>query len=86
VVVAVFAVLPMDVAIDDVVDVAVVRDRDVIASDAVNVRARMRAASVRRIARNHVGLAELVLVDMVAVRMVQVPIVHVVDVVVVHDR
>jgi len=70
VVVAVAAVLAVDVALDDVIDVAVVRDRDVIAADAVHVGARMRAAGVRRIAGDHIGRAQLVLVDVVAVRMV----------------
>ena len=32
-----FAVLAMDVPVDDVIDVTVVRDRDVLAADAVDV-------------------------------------------------
>ena len=83
VVVAVFAVLAVDVALDDVVDVAVVRDCDVVAAHAVNVVARMRAAGVLRIARRKIRSRELMLVDVIAVRMVQVPIVNVIDVVVV---
>jgi hypothetical protein len=79
VVVAVVVVQPVDVAADDVVDVPVVRDRDVFAPDAVQMVRRMFVA-VMADARHDVGRTELVFVDVVAVRMVQVPIVHVVDV------
>jgi hypothetical protein len=83
VVVAVLAVLTMDVPADDVVDVTVVRDRDVLAADSVHVIDRMRVARMRGIARNDVSGAELMLVDVIAVRMVEVPVVHVVDVILV---
>jgi hypothetical protein len=85
VVVAVFAVLAMHVAAYDVIDVAVVRNRDVLAADAVHVIARVGIARVPRIARHHVAVAEFVLVDMVAVRMMEMSVVHVVHVIVVDD-
>ncbi|GAC1306693.1 MAG: hypothetical protein NVSMB21_09750 [Vulcanimicrobiaceae bacterium] len=85
-IVAMLAMLTMDVALDDVVDMPVVRDRDVLAADAMNVARRVRAARVRRIARRHdVGSAELVFVDVVAVRMVEVRVMHVVDVIAMTD-
>ncbi len=80
-IVAVFAVLAVDVPVDHVVDVAVVRNRDVRAADAVNVIARMRSASVRRIAGKNVDRAQLVFVDVIVVRVVEMPVVHVVDVI-----
>ena len=85
-VVAMFAVLAVDVSLDDVVDVAVVRDRDVVAAYAVHVVSRMGAAGVLRIAGCEVRGGELMFVDVVAVWMVQVPVVNVIDVVVVDHR
>ena len=84
-IVAVLAVLAMHVAVDDVIDVPGMRDRDVFATDAVNVIDGVRRAIVR-IATLQIVLAELVLVDVVAVRVVQVAVVHVIDVIVVPDR
>jgi hypothetical protein len=86
VIVAVLAMAAMRVTLDDVIDVAVVRDRDVLAPDAVLVIPRMRVAVVAGAARRDVVRAELVLVDVIAVRMVQVAVVHVIDVAVVHHR
>ena len=84
-IVAVLAVLAMHVTVDDVIDMAGMRDRDVFAADAVNVIYGVRRAIVR-IAALQIVLAELVLVDVVAVRMVQVAVVDVIDVIVVPDR
>ncbi len=80
------AVLTMNVTVDDVVDVSVVWDRGVPATDPVNVIARMCSADVRRIARAEIGRREFVFVDVVAVRIVQVRVVDVIDVIVVADR
>ena len=85
-VVAVFAVLTMDVAIDDVIDVTPMRQRFVAATDAVHVRGIVRIAGVPRtidrVGRRH---GELMFVDVIAVDVVQVAIMNVVDVVVVTD-
>lgn len=85
-VVAVFAMLAMDVTLDHVVDVSVVRNRGVFATDAVNMIGGMGAAGVRRIARHQICGSELVFVDVVAMRMVQVGVVNVIDVVVMAHR
>ncbi len=50
-VVAVFAVLAMQLAVDQVIDVTVVRDRDVFAADAVEMLARMAVVGEPGIAR-----------------------------------
>ena len=84
-VVTVFAVLAMDVAAHDVVDVSGVRNRDVLATDAVHVFRVVSVARMPRVARHEVGGAEFVLVHVAAVRVVQVTVVHVVHVVVVAD-
>jgi hypothetical protein len=76
----------MDVTADHVIDVPVVRDRNVFAADAVNMIARVRVARVVRVARNEIGGRELMLVDMVVVRMMEMSVVRVIDVVLVHDR
>ncbi len=81
VIVAVLAMLAMHVTVDDIIDVPGMRDRDVFATDAVLVIARMRIARVAGIAGRHVVLSELVFVDVIAVRMVEVPVVHVIHVV-----
>jgi hypothetical protein len=81
VIVAVLAMLAMHVAIDDVIDVPDVRDRDVFAADAVHVIERVRIARVIRIAASEIVLSEFVFVDVIAVRMVEVPVVHVVHVI-----
>jgi hypothetical protein len=78
-------VLTMHVAVDDVIDVPGMRDRDVFAADAVDVIRGVRRAIVW-IAALQIVLAELVLVDVIAVRVVQVPVVHVIDVIVVPHR
>lgn len=85
-IVAVFAMLTVDVPVDDVIDVTVVRDRDVLATDAVDVVYGVRTAVVGRIARQEIGRAKLVFVDVIAVRVVQVGVVHVIDVIAVPDR
>ena len=78
-----FAVLAMDVARDDVIDVPLVRDRDVLAADAVLVLPCVRIATMTRIARLQIARAELVFVDVIAVRMVEVTVVGVIDMIVV---
>jgi hypothetical protein len=80
------AVLAMELALDEVVDVALMRHRDVFAPDAVDVVVRVRAAQAERIAGPQVRRIELVLVDVTAVRVMQVAVVHVVDVIAVADR
>ncbi len=80
-IVAVRAVLTMHVACDDVIDVSRVRDRDVLAADAVHVIDRMRIARVARVAAREIVLPEFVLVDVIAVRMVEMPVVHVIHVI-----
>ncbi len=68
--VAVFAVLAVELALDEVVDVAQVRYRDVFAAHAVNVIVRVRAAQSERVAGAQVRRIKLVLVHMAAVRVV----------------
>lgn len=84
-IVAVFAVLAVEMTVDDVIDMSAMRDSDVFAAHAVNVIERMRAARVRRIARLQIGGAEFVFVHMIAVRMVQVRVVNVIDVIAMAD-
>jgi hypothetical protein len=81
VIVAVLAMLTMHVPGDDVIDVSGVRNRDVLAADAVHVIDRMRIARVVRIAAREIVFSEFVLVDVIAVRMVEMPVVHVIDVI-----
>ena len=86
-IVAVLAVLAVHVTVDDVIDVTGMRNRDVLAADAVNVIVVMRVAGMApRIARREIALAELVLVDVILMRVVQVTVVHVVDVIAVTHR
>ncbi len=84
-IVAVFAVLAVEMTVDDVIDMSAMRDSDVFAAHAVNVIERMRAARVRRITRLQIGGAEFVFVHMIAVRMVQVRVVNVIDVIAMAD-
>ena len=84
-VVAMFAMLTVDVAIDDVIDMTLMRNRHVLAADAVFVIPRVGIAAMARIARFHVARAEFVFVEVIAVRMVQMAVVRVVDVVVMAD-
>ncbi len=84
-IVAVLAVLAMHVTVDDVIDVAHVRDRDVFAADAVFVIDRMRVARVVGIAASQVVFSKLVFVDVIAVRMVEMPVVNVIHVVLMAD-
>ncbi len=80
-IVAVLAMLTMHVSGDDIIDVSGVRDRDVLAADAVHVIDRMGIARVVRIAAREIVLPKFVLVDMVAVRMVEMPVVNVIHVI-----
>ena len=80
-----FVVLTVDVPVDDVIDVSVVRNRDVLASDPVKVIRRVCVAAVRLAARGDVAGRELVLENGIARGMVQMTVVHVVDVIVVSD-
>jgi hypothetical protein len=86
VVVAVFAVLTVQLAVDQIIDMADVRDRHVLAADAVLVALRVPAGRLSRSAGYHVARPDLVLVDMVAMGVVEVPVVRVVDVIVVPHR
>ena len=81
-IVAMFVMPAVDVPLDDVVDMSVVRDRHVLAADAVLVIAFVRIARMARIARLQIVRTEFVLVDMIAVRMVEMAVVRVVHVVV----
>ena len=81
-----FAVLAMNVALDDVVDMPHVRNRDVLAADAVLVLRRVRIAAMARIARLQIVRAEFVFHEMIAVRMMQMAVVRVIDVIVVPNR
>ena len=86
VVVAVVAVRVVQAAIDQVVDVVVVRDGVVSAVGAVLVAALVAAGRLG-VAGRVVGAGlDHVFVDVVAVRVVQVPVVQVVDMIVVLDR
>ena len=76
-----FAVLTMDVASDDIIDVPGVRYRNVFATDAVHVIERMRIARVARVAARQIVFSKLVLVDVIAVRMMEMPVVHVIHVI-----
>jgi hypothetical protein len=78
-------VLPMDVTRDDVIDVAVVRNGNVLAADAVEMRRFMRVARMRLALGDDddVDFTELVLEHRGAHGMVEMSVVHVVDVVVV---
>jgi len=80
-----FAVLPMHVTADDVIDVPVVRNREMFASDTVHVIFRVRVARMAGIAADDVVRSKLMFVDVVAVRMVQVPVVHVIHMILVAD-
>lgn len=82
-IVAVLAVLAMDVLAHDVVDVALMRDRKVLAAHAVAVTRLVRVAGVKRLARHDVGRPEFVFVEVIAVGMMEVPVVDIVDVIVV---
>ncbi len=82
-VVAMFAVLAMDVAVDDVIDMTRVRDRRVLAAHAVQMLGRMRIARVLRVARQRLEGPEFVLVHVIFVRMVEVAVVNVIHVVLV---
>ncbi len=80
-----FAMPPMNVSVDDVVDVSGVGHGLVTARDAVGMSRIVRIAAVSgraciRIRRRH---GELVFVDVVTVDVVQMAVVHVVDVIVV---
>ena len=86
-IVAVIRVDAVDVAVDDVIDVSVVRYGFVAAPDAVIVFRFVRRTGVIGRARGTARVrGEFVLVDVVAVYVVQVPVVNVVDVIVVNDR
>ncbi len=80
------AVLAVQLAVDDVIDVAFVRHRDVFAADAVHVIVRVGAFRARGLAAERAGRLQFVFVDVAVVRVMQVPVVDVVDVVAVADR
>jgi hypothetical protein len=86
VIVAMLAVLTMHVARDDVIYVSGVRNRNVLAADAVDVIDRMWIARVVRIAARQIVFTEFVLVDVIVVRMVEMPVVHVIHVVFMTNR
>jgi hypothetical protein len=83
VIVTVSVVLPMDVTRDDVIDVAVVRNGNVLAADAVEMRRFMRVARMRLALGDNGDFTELVFEHRGAHGMVEMSVVHVVDVVVV---
>ncbi len=74
-----FAVLPVDVAVHDIIDMPVVWDRLMFATDAVVMIRRMRGARVRS-ARQSVGGSELVLHDSGRCGMMQMAVVQIIDV------
>ena len=78
-----FAMPAVNVPLDDVIDMPLVRNRHVFAADAVLVFAVVRIAGVARIARLHVARAEFVFVDVIAMGVMQMSVVRVVDVIVV---
>lgn len=80
------AVLTVELALDQVVDVAFVRDRDVLAADAMDVVVRVARGPATGITGPHVASVQLMLVDVAVVRVMQVPVVRVVDVLAVPDR
>jgi len=80
------AMLTMQFAIDQVVDVPFVRNRDVFAADAMDVVMRVARGAATGITGAHVARVQLMFVDVAVVRMMQVPIVGVVDVLAVPDR
>ncbi len=86
-VVAVAAVQPVDVTLDDVIDVPRMRHDGVAAADAMNVIVWMADACVPFRARHGITRRrqQFVLVDVLAVHVMEVPVVNVVDVVVVLD-
>jgi hypothetical protein len=89
VIVAVIAVLVVQVRFHHVVEVISVRHREVTTGRAVDMRPVVPAARVRGSAARCVGAAdrERVLIDVVTVHVVQVPIMEVIDVILMpHSR
>ncbi len=84
-IVAMFVVLAVNVPLDDVVDMTLMRNRDVFATDAVLVLRLVGIAAMTRVARLQIARAELVFVEVIAVRVMQMAIVRVIDVIVVPD-
>jgi hypothetical protein len=68
VIVAVLAVRAVDMTVHDVIDVPGVRNRDVLAADAVLMLRIVRVAGVAGFARLEVAVAELVLDEVIAAR------------------
>ncbi len=81
-----FAVLPMDVTVDYVIDVPRMRNRHVFATDAVQVFACVGAAGVTGIAGRANIHVEFVLVHVTFMGVVQMTVMDVIDVAVVLYR
>jgi hypothetical protein len=76
-----FAVLAVQFAVDQVVDMALVWDGDVFAADPMDVVVRVPLVPAARVTGTHVARVELMFVDVAVVRVVQMAVVRVVHVV-----